>query len=790
MYKNYLKSALRFWKQNKAFVFINALSMSIALTVSFIIMIYVINEFSYDRCHANFKRIYRVLNYYDYYKKAFTGTPYALASELKNEYPQIEKSISVLSVPNFSIKVQDEYSYVSDAIYSDSEVFDIYTLPLARQTQQNDLLDDKNSIVLSKGLAEKLFPDQDPLGKVITCRLDNEDHFLIIKGIFRDVPPNSTFKAQCILSSKLGFEIINKAYSITDADNNWSINSWTTWILLSKKSNPENLEKSFHSLELKYLGQDSQYHYLLQNLSDVYLGSENIGNAGLIGNIKNIRLLIIIAIMIFLVATMNYIILSTSVSSERYKEIGIRKSFGASNSDLKYQLYSESVFLSIFVLPIALLITWMALPMAGKLYQTSIQIIYSNLFIYISVFLVLTLIIGIASGTYTSTVLSRLEAINVLKNSIQIGKKKTLTRSVLIVFQILIFCSFVSSVFIIRSQYQYALKRDPTHYNSDILIINIGRDFTGYSALLNNIKANPNVILASGARECLPMKNSAVGTFPNYQDNEIRVQVESMPVDFDFLETMGLELVEGRSFSREFGSDLTQSVILNETAVKKLSIINPVSQKFGSRPIIGVVKDFNLHSIHSDIPATAIYITDKYITQIAVHYRSGSLRSTLSSIDSEWRKLAPNKPLNYITIEDLTKSLYSTEKNLTISVAIYAFLTVLIAASGLLGLTLFLIRTRTKEIGIKKVFGCSEWKIIYTFLLSNLILVLFASLSSIPITLYFMAKWLSNYAYKINISWWFFVIAFCIASLIVLLTVFIYSYKASRINPVKALRYE
>jgi putative ABC transport system permease protein len=381
MFKNYLKSALRFWKQNTAFVSINALSMSIALTVSFIIMIYVINEFSYNRCHSNFKRIYRVLNYYDYYKKSFTGTPYALAPALRNEYPQIEKSISVLSVPGFSIKVQDEYSYVSDAIFSDSEVFDIFTLPLLRQTQPNGLLDDKNSLVLSMGLAEKLFSDEDPLGKIITCRLDNEDHFLIVKGIFKDIPLNSTFRAQCILSSKLGFEIINKAYSITNADNNWSINSWTTWILLSRKSNPEDLEKRFQSLELKYLSQESQYHYLLQNLSEVYLGSEDIGNAGLKGNIKNIRLLITIAIMIFLVATMNYIILSTSVSTERYKEIGIRKSFGASHSDLKYQLYSESVFLSIFVLPIALLITWMALPMAGKLLQTSIQIIYSNLFI-------------------------------------------------------------------------------------------------------------------------------------------------------------------------------------------------------------------------------------------------------------------------------------------------------------------------------------------------------------------------------------------------------------------------
>ncbi len=652
-------------------------------------------------------------------------------------------------------------------------------------------MEDKNSIVISQGLAEKIFPGQDPVGKEITGILGNEDHLFIVKGIFRDIPLNSTFKAQCLISSKLALEGINKAYSITDADKNWTINSWITWILISKNSDAKKLERQFKALELKNLGQNSHYHYLLQNLSNVYLGSENIGNIGLKGNIKNIRLFMIIAFMIILVSAMNYIILSTSVSSERAKEIGLRKTLGADNASIKYQLYGESILMAIAVMPISIFMMWLALPVASKLFQTPIQIIPSNILVYILISFALTLFIGILSGIYTSTILSRLEVTNILKNSIQTGKKKTLLRSSLIVFQIIIFCSFVSSVLIVRSQYQYALKRDPAHFNSNIIIINLGRNFNGYPALLNDIKANPDVIMAAGTRECLPMQNSGIGMVPNFQDKEVRIPVEFMLVDLNFLETLGIKLVEGRYFSKEFGSDMTQAAILNETAVKKLGIIDPIGTKFGPWTIIGVVKDFNLHSIHSEIPATFISLTDKYIAQIAVRYKPGTLSNILPIIKSEWKKYSPDSsPFEYRTIEELIKSLYSSEKNLSILVTIYAIIAILIAASGLFGLTLFIARTRTKEIGIKKVFGCSGQEIIYPFLRSNFYLVLTAALISIPIVLYFMIKWLSNFAYKISINWWVFVVAFIIASIIVHLTVFLYSYKVTRINPVNALRYE
>jgi putative ABC transport system permease protein len=253
---------------------------------------------------------------------------------------------------------------------------------------------------------------------------------------------------------------------------------------------------------------------------------------------------------------------------------------------------------------------------------------------------------------------------------------------------------------------------------------------------------------------------------------------------------MGIPLVAGRTFSKDFGSDLTQSVVINETAVKSLGITDPVGQKLGNLNIIGVVKDFNLHSIHTDIPPLSITMTDRYIQQVVVHYKPGTLNSILPLLESEWKKVAPDRAFRYTTIESLIESLYSSEKNLSTIVSIFALFTLLIAVFGLFGLVLFIGRTRTKEIGIRKVFGSSGKAIIYSFLRSNLALVLLASLLSVPVTYYFMGRWLSNFSFKTTINPWFFVVAFIVSAFVVVATVFFHSYRASRINPVRALRYE
>ena len=788
MFKNYLKTTLRFLKRNKLFVGINVLGLSLALAVSFIILLYIINEISYNRGYENRKQVYRVVTHYLEFKNIMSGTPYVLASALKDEFPQVEHAAKARFMRGFSLKLNEEFIPVNQAVATDSEIFDIFSLSLAGS--KNGILDESNSLVLSQKQADKFFPDQDPVGKEIIGLANGKEQVFIVKGVFKDIPVNSTFKADCFINSRWTLEPINQSFRVTNADVNWELDFWTTWIKLAPGVNLSSLDQQFRELELKNMGEKPQKKYAIQNLSDVYLRSADIMNSGIQGNVKNIRIFSAIAFLIILVAAFNYIILSTAVSVGRAKEIGIRKVTGAGTGSIKNQLLVESIFLALSVLPIAVLLAFLGKPYAEKLFQTKLHIIDSNIIVYVLLFILLTIVIGFASGFYTSSYLSRLNVMDIIKNTTVSGRKKSVVRFSLIILQLVIFCSFISGTLIIRSQYNYALNKDLGYQNANILLFELGRGYTEYRSFIDEVKKLPNVTMAGGAMDGLPMLGSMTMMIPHFEDQSQKVKVEGMAVDYHFAEAMGLKIIAGRSFSEEFGSDLTGAVILNETAVKDLGVEDPVGKQVAGKTIIGIVQDFNLHSIHSDIPPIKIEMTDKYVHQVAINYIPGSLDNLLPLLESKWKEMAPDRPFRYRTIEDLIESIYSSEKNLSVIISISAILSLLIAAFGLFGLTLFVTQTRTKEIGIKKVFGSGEKRIITSFLKENFILVIIASILSIPVTFYFLNSWLSNFSYRVSINFWFFVIAFALATVVVLLTVLFHSYKASRINPVEAMQYE
>lgn len=787
--QNNFRTALRFLNKNKIFAGINAFGLAIALAASFIILLYVINEFSYNHCHKNRKSVYRVLNFYKDFNVTMAGTPYILASALKEQFPQVAKAVNIRSARDFELKLKDEFIPIN-AKTTDSDMFDIFTIPLVMGSSREQLFKDLNSLVISRNLGEKLFPGQNPVGKEIGALVNNEEHEFVIQAVFEDIPKNSTLQADCFISSRWSLDPINKTFGLNDADKKWDMDFWGTWILISDKSQAKLLEDQFAAFEKKNISENPHNHYTLQNLMDVYLHSENVENGGIAGNMKSIRLFFAIGLLILLVASTNYIILSTAVTSARSKEIGIRKTYGAGNQNIRRQMLGESVLLTLLVLPLSLLLMWLAMPYAGKLFQAELQIIPSNLIVYILVYLLLTILIGAASGVYTSSYLSRLKVLDVLKNTLHSGKSKFVFRSLLIVIQLVIFCSFISSTLIIRSQYKYALHKDPGYFNNNIVAIDLGRDFKGYSAFLHDVRLHPEVIMAAGVMDGLPLEGSMSFMFPNFRDKSVNIQVEGLAVDYNYIETMGLTMMQGRKFSEDFGSDLTNASILNETAVRLLGITDPLGKKIGSKTIIGVVKDFNLHTIQKSIPPLSIDLTDKYITQLAVHYKQGTLKKLMPDLEKEWVKIAPDIPFKYATIEDITKNLYASEKNLTVIVSLFSLFTILIASSGLFGLTLFFARSRTKEIGIRRALGSTEQSILFSFIKEYIILVLVASLISIPITLHFINKWLSNYAFKTDIAWWVFVVSFLSTAIVVFFTISYHAWKTSRINPIDALRYE
>jgi putative ABC transport system permease protein len=335
------------------------------------------------------------------------------------------------------------------------------------------------------------------------------------------------------------------------------------------------------------------------------------------------------------------------------------------------------------------------------------------------------------------------------------------------------------------------MTKDPGYHNQDVLQIELGRDFQAYDAFLSDIRSLPEVLEAAGAMDGLPMRGWMTFMHPHFKDSELKIKMEGFAVDYGLLETLGLTLEEGRFFSPDFGSDLDRSVILNETAVRELGIEDPLGRMMqDSSVIIGVVKDFNLHSIHTEIPPLDIHLTDRYLYYILVHYRTGSLNSLLPKLEAEWNKVEPDRPLAAVPIEELFQEVYAAERNLTTIFSVASLFTLLIAAFGLFGLTLFMARSRTHEIGIRKTFGSPERAIVVSFLRSNFLMVVLAAGLSVPVTLYFMNRWLLNFSYRTDIGWWVFVLAFGIAAMVVLLTVSVHAIRASRVNPVDALRYE
>lgn len=790
MFRNYLKSALRFLKRNKLFAGINILGLSLALAVTFIILLFVINELSYNSCYKNRKQIYRVLKYHENSKSTGDETSYVLSKTIKEEFPQVKYVVPTRNLWEFSIKLNDEFIPIRNILGTESEIFKIFEIPVSGQ--QENILDDKNSIVLSHKQAQMFFSDKDPIGKKLIALVNGKEEAFVVKGVFDDIPVNSTLQVDCFISSKWPLEQLNQRFKDNNTETDWRSDFWETWVLLDKNADATSLDERFRKLEKKVYGDKDLYDFSVQNLPDVYLGSQEINTSALQGSLKNIRIFSAIALLIIIVAAFNYIILSTAVSTGRAKEIGIRKTNGASVQSIRKQLLNESVVLSMLALPIALLLAWLGKPSAEDLFQTKLLIINSNIVIYVVVYLSLTLLIGLVSGLYASSILSKLKVINILKNSVQIGERKSRVRFALIVVQLVIFCSFISSTLIIRSQYQYALEKNPGYYNKDILFVEMGDNSPDSKAFITNIKAYPNVISAGGAINALPMIGSWPYNIEHFQDKSKKVSIELLSVDYDFIETLGIQLLEGRTFSHKVASDEGHSYLLNEKAVEALGINDPVGKQIDrdQGTIIGVVKDFNLHSLHSGIPPLLISASDKYVMQVAIHYKTGTLKDILPLIKTEWGKIAPGQPFNYKTIEDLNKEIYTEEKNLSVIVSISALFSLLIASLGLFGLTLFITKSRTKEIGVKKVLGSSGKTIINSFLKENFIPVFVASLLSVPITWYFMNKWLSNFSYKIPINFWFFAVAFIVAITVVGATVFFHSFKASRVNPVEALRYE
>jgi putative ABC transport system permease protein len=510
------------------------------------------------------------------------------------------------------------------------------------------------------------------------------------------------------------------------------------------------------------------------------------------GNINNVYIFSLIGIIILVIACINYTILSTAKSSTRSKEIGIRKVLGAGKNTLLKQILGESVLISFISLPVALLLAHLLLPSVNQLFRKQLVIHYSENWQFIAGFILLTLFVGLISGSYLAFYLSSFQPVDVLKSKINIGITRSIYQKILIIIQLIIFVVLILGTCIIYKQIHYALHKDMGLNKEGLVIIHYDDDGfrKRYESFKNEISKNPDIINVSGAMFSPPYNGGMQWDVPRIDDPDQIIKVEGLAVDFNYIETLGFTLSEGRTFSKEFGSD-SSAIMLNETAVKKLGLADPVGKMIDDRLIIGVIKDFHLHSFHKAImPMIIDIMLMKYAGEVVVRIKPDNISTTMNFIEDKWKEFAPDVPFDYSFFDDALEELYSEEQRFGKIISLFTLLAVFIASIGLFGLSLFIGEQRVKEIGIRKVFGSSVSRIVKLILKEYLLMVLIANLIAWPVAYFIMNKWLQNFAYHAKIDFWLYIGAAALSMFIVLMTMSFQTIKAAQTNPAETLKYE
>jgi putative ABC transport system permease protein len=606
-------------------------------------------------------------------------------------------------------------------------------------------------------------------------------------------PANSSFRTDILTNINLSFEQIRSSFSDNPDDyNNWHLHFWSTYLLLPENYKPSQFEEKLQVLNKQYIeNEHSDYTFTLQSLSDSYLHSDNIVNNPLpIGDLGNIYLFSGIGLLIVLIACANYIILGSALSMKRAKEIGLRKVMGANKGSIRIQILIESSLLALMSIPVSFVFIELLLPFIEQLFNTKIIFHNSNVIFYILGFLAIIFITGVLSGLYIAFYLSSLKTIDILKNKPVSGRNRVFVRKALISFQLVIFMILIFGVLTVKNQFQYMMNQDLGMDKENLFIIKFDDDkFKAYDAYLDKMKSNPYIINAGAAMMGPPTYGRMSMMVPTVDDPEKKIQLEGMAVGFGFIETYGFEMLQGRAFQKEFSTDY-DTWILNETAVKQLGLTDPVGKTVDGQKIIGVVKDFHFHSFHTEIPPLNIELIDKYIQQIAVRIQAGKIDETKEFLASEWKKLAPDQDFHIYSFDSLLKGMYDDDDRMIKLLLWSSVVSILIAISGLIGTTLFILKSRTSEIGVRKVFGSSVASIVFSIQKEFGLLVIISFVIAIPVGIYFMNRWLENYAYRAGYNWQIFVLTGLSAIVIVATAVTIQAIKASNANPVDSLKYE
>ncbi len=802
MFKNYLKIALRNIRKNKLYSFVNLSGLTIGLTACLLIGIYVGNELSYDKFHKNADRIARVTMEYQYSGKktsiAVTGTK--VGPELKRSFPQVESYVRTFK-SSLSLAYGTKAFEEKNILYADTDFFQLFSFPLLRGNAA-DVLNGPQKMVITPAIAKKYFGNEDPIGKTLRINGGTKDYE--VTGIAAAAPLNSQVQYEIIIS-----------FASTNAfkTEKWSEANYVTYLLLQDKNQLTHLDaqlqpfmKKIDRSELRIPQDGTDYKtFHLEALTDVHLHSSIKGGLEAGGNMTYIYVLSIVAVLILLIACVNYTNLATAQSISRSTEIGIRKVMGAAKSQLLKQFLGESLAFTVMALLLAILTALLLLPMFNEITGKTFTIQQFTHPAFIITTLALTLLISLLAGAYPAFVLSNTKLANILKSGLRISTSGGGLRKSLITFQFVIAIFLVTGTLIIINQVAYIQNKKLGYNREQVVVMPVDyKTKAGYELLKEAIRNTPNVISVTGAYEDPTSIGWGDGIEAEDGTGKKQLALNAAPVDLDYLQTMGMELVTGRDFIKsDFATQDTSNgynnyrstYILNEKAVKELgwtpeNAIGKIVSRGTRGPVVGVIKDFHFQSLHTPIGPLLLFLDSSSVMQLFVKIKATNVAATLTSLENIWQARVAHRPFDYHFMDDDFNALYKAEVRTANLFSLFAGLAITLACLGLFALAAFTTIQRTKEIGIRKILGATISHIILLVSRQFLSLVILALLIAIPLAWWAGNSWLQNFAYRTTIGWWIFGAAGLLAILIALLTVSYHAVRASLANPVKSLRTE
>ncbi|MEO6550888.1 MAG: ABC transporter permease [Ferruginibacter sp.] len=794
MLKNYFKIAFRNLWKHKAFSFINIMGLTIAMTACFLIFLFVKFELSYDSMHSKADRIYRIVCDIKTPTEVINagGPSWAVPPNVKNEFPEVESYVRIAGGDNVLIRKGDIKFQEENSMWADSAFFNVFDFKLLKGNPQT-ALKEPFSVVFTETAAKKYFGNEDPLGQ--TLLITGSSFPAKVTGVMQDIPENSQVKGDVVLSMTTITQKFNQ-----NIDSQWGNYGAQAFLLLKHNANPRTLEKKFPAfLEARNgpeMKRNQMYATLfLEPLKDVYLKSTRDGSKT--GNITNVYIFAIIAAFILFIACINFINLTTARSAERAREVGIRKVVGAAKGQLTLQFIGESVILCLVAFVFTIILSAIMLPLFNTLAGKTISDgIFSN-GRYVLLLLLSSIGIGLLAGLYPALVLSSFKPYVVLKGRFATGTKGILLRKGLVVVQFTISIALIIGTIIVYRQMSYMHNRDLGFNKDQVMVINTNGD-SAKLAFKQSLEAIPHV--KSVAMSSSVPGGGNPGAYSEIENIKGDLQIANLDlyyVDFDYLNNYKIKVVAGRPFSKSFGTDTTQAMVLNEAAVKMFGYSSP-QQAIGKRfkqwgregKIIGVVKDFHFRSLQQNIKPLSMRIEPGACDLISINLQATDIAATTAAIESKWKQMIPNRPFSYYFLDEFFDRQYSSEARFEKLFFNFSILAILISCLGLLGLASYSTMQRTKEIGIRKVMGASVQGIINLLSIEFVKLVTISFLIAVPVAGYLMNNWLKDFAYKTNLAWWVFALAGVAALVIALLTVSYQAIKAAIANPVKSLRAE